>query len=244
MRNPWLTSSLLLLALQFPLSYTNASERQLPPNTITVPGTASKKVPADRLRLRFALQIASSTLADAKNRAEGIAEKLRRIPLPSDTIAMQVEIDLSNLRQKAVSWRKGKKIVYDFNTVITGFALEELHDIVVAIADRSLQLDDDLTIKEITTKLSKANQEVVLHQLLGLAVQSARERAEVIANATDLNILRVESVVGASPEVPLHTLYAAGVVDYRTPFTVRPDLDSTLEVSATVVVQFAVETNR
>lgn len=163
--------------------------------SIAVSGIASNETEPDTVTIVFVVELASDSFDAAKKAGDEFTAAVRRLAanIP-DEATLTVGYDFGALRQKKISWSKGKRLEYVIAAHITGLPAGSAQETTVRFVDGALELDGRLAVESVSAGLSEELLAELDSQLLTRALSRARERAETLAASADLRLARVDTI--------------------------------------------------
>ncbi len=176
--------------------------------TIVASGSATEQVPADVVDVRFQVEIQASTFLDATAAGDALKERIEGFGTAHfDDLTISVGHDFGILKQKKLSWSKGRKLEYEFIVRLQGIPPGDAQAAVVRLIDVTTALDARMVVESVDTSLSKAVTRKLKKRTLRAAVAGARDNAETIADAGGMEIVRLNSVFAAQGRLPGYADY-------------------------------------
>lgn len=233
-------SAIGMIFLAYTSSFASPAEEEV---GLVVEGFASISIPATELEVVFELPIGGSSFEGSLHDAEALQRRMRSTLQPEDFPSFEVSLDLAMFRQRALAWRKGKRIEHRFIVKIKGVEPNHVLTKAARLLDTILPLDPELTVAAIRSFPPKDAVLSGQQRAMAIATADARQRAEVLARAAEVQLGPLLSI--APTRVPEHRGYALEEriflgANFREPFEISADLVREVRVTAAVTARYAI----
>jgi uncharacterized protein YggE len=212
---------------------------------IRVEGFASTVIPATVVEVVFELPINSSSFEESLGTAQAIRQTFVGSLTNASLDHVDVQIDPSSFRQKAISWRKGKKIEHRFSVKASHIEPGELLATTARLMDIVLPIDPGLTVISLH---STAEEDAILSaysKATAKAIHDAQERAAFLAREAGVKLgplqyLTPTRTPNSGPIFDQMNEFVVLGANFREPFSVSADLDADIEVATAIVALYSI----
>ena len=213
---------------------------------IRVEGFGSVSTSATQLEVVFELPIGAASFEDSIKSAEAMRQRIFEVLSTKDFSPLEVSLDLSLFRQRAIAWRKGKKIEHRFIAKASELDPGELLASAARLLDLVLPLDQNLTVATLRSSAPEEAIHLALEKAIALATDDAQQRALLIAREAGVKLGQLKYITHThTPE------YASGLYDleelvvlganFRDPFRVTANLATEIRVATGILVVYSIE---
>jgi len=213
---------------------------------IRIEGFGSVSTSATQLEVVFELPIGAASFEDSINAAEAMRQRIFEVLSTEGFSPLEVSLDLSLFRQKAIAWRKGKKIEHRFIANASELAPGELLAKSARLLDLVLPLDQELTVASLRSAASQEAIQLALEKAIAVATDDAIRRAQLIAREAGVTLGQLKYITHthtpeyASSLYDLEALVVLGA-NFRDPFRVTANLATEIKVATGILAVYSIE---